>query len=188
MSDIAKCPLCQQYIDLTFNSGICPKCGQSIAGLDIQPDPPSGPYGVGGWLLLLCVGLTVLGPLLNINTIKSSITMVNQLNGAYPPLEKAINIEVGLLFILIFFSFYAGISLWAKRPHAVKKAKIFLITLAVFSIADLIIVLQAVPPSVARIAVNESFPQVIRPVLTAIVWYAYLSNSQRVQNTYPSEN
>lgn len=37
MSDIAKCPACQKYIDVTFKVEKCPKCQSDLSNIDIKP-------------------------------------------------------------------------------------------------------------------------------------------------------
>jgi endogenous inhibitor of DNA gyrase (YacG/DUF329 family) len=37
MSDIAKCPACQKYIDVTLKIDNCPKCQADLSNIDIKP-------------------------------------------------------------------------------------------------------------------------------------------------------
>jgi hypothetical protein len=36
MSDTAKCPFCQKYIDVTFKLESCPKCNKSLARIELK--------------------------------------------------------------------------------------------------------------------------------------------------------
>jgi phage FluMu protein Com len=36
MSDTARCPFCQKYIDVTFKLESCPKCNKSLAGIELK--------------------------------------------------------------------------------------------------------------------------------------------------------
>jgi phage FluMu protein Com len=36
MSDTARCPFCQKYIDVTFKLESCPKCKKSLAGIELK--------------------------------------------------------------------------------------------------------------------------------------------------------
>ena len=184
MSDIAKCPLCQKYIDVTFNSETCPQCGGNIASYNVKPETHSQYYGVGGWLLLLCVGMTILGPLLNLAAISSEIAESNKISAFIPEIETAVKIEVGVMLVITALGFYAGISLWTKRPNAVLKAKIYLILLPFATILALYSIYMVLPPMVQQPFIRESTFPVIRTVIYSIVWFLYLSNSQRVAETY----
>lgn len=80
MSDVAKCPLCQKYIDITFNSETCPQCGGNLTAQDLKPEVRGQYYGVGGWLLLLCVGMTILSPLINLMAIAREVSDSNKIS------------------------------------------------------------------------------------------------------------
>jgi hypothetical protein len=36
MSDTARCPFCQKYIDVTFKLESCPKCNKSLARIELK--------------------------------------------------------------------------------------------------------------------------------------------------------
>lgn len=46
MSDVAKCPYCQKYIDVTFGVENCPKCKADVRAVDFSPsiDPSKSMY------------------------------------------------------------------------------------------------------------------------------------------------
>lgn len=184
MSDVAKCPMCQKYIDITFNSETCPQCGGNIANYNLQPEVHSQYNGVGGWLLLLCVGMTILGPLFNFFYITQEIAASNKISAYYPEVETAVKIEVAFTIFLIVCSMYAGISLWTKRPNAVFKAKIYLLLLPVITILSIFITYSMMPPVIQNALLKESTVPLIRTVLYSVIWFIYLSSSQRVAETY----
>ena len=145
MSDIAKCPLYQKYIDTSFMVDSCPKCGGNLSGVELKNEAAkySPYYGVGGWLLLFCISLTIISPLINISSIMSNLSEVGKLGEMFPSLVTIIYVEVALLLLLTAFSIYAGYRLWTIKPNAVGTAKIYLIVLVVFSVLDLLIVMMA---------------------------------------------
>jgi hypothetical protein len=135
------------------------------------------PAGVRGWLLLFCVVLTFLNP----------ASIAYQMVVA---LRLGLDV-VGTVYVLGYsaialFSLTAGLFLWQVRPNAVTTAKIFLLTQAAFAVALWMKVLLGAaktPDSAAASALGILF----RPLLFAVIWYAYLTKSKRVQATYPMD-
>lgn len=190
MSDVAKCPLCQKYIDNTFKQNSCPKCGGNISGYELKNEAAkySPYYGVGGWLLLFCVSLTILGPLVNLGSIGRNLSEVNQSGTMLPSLVTIVYVEAALALVLTAFSIYAGVSLWMIRPKAVGTAKIYLIVLVVFSVIDLLLVMTVeLPAPVASAAMGAGIGAIVRSAIYAGIWFAYLSKSERVYATYLAE-
>jgi len=187
MSDVAKCPLCQKYIDITFNPETCPQCGGNLTSQNLKPEARGQYYGVGGWLLLLCIGMTILGPFLSLMAIAREVTESNKISAYIPEIETAVKIEAAFTIILISLSIYAGISLWAIRPKAVLKAKLYLILLPILSILSIFLTESVLPQSVKDAFIRESIYPLIRTVLYAVFWFLYLSNSQRVAETYADQ-
>jgi hypothetical protein len=132
---------------------------------------------VRGWLLLLCVLLTILIPL----------TTLDQIEVAR---ESRLNL-FGIIYTLFsgalaIFSAIAGVSLWARRPNAVLTAKLFLLALAAFAVAVYVKFLiwggvKHGPHSAQSLII----PILAKPLLFAAVWYSYLIKSKRVQATFP---
>ena len=114
--------------------------------------------GVGGWLLLFCVGLTILSPL---------------------NLLLEISKESGFTFVVIFdiclicFCIYTGFCLWTVRPNAVKLAKIYLIILFIIGILAII-----------GSKSSEEYGVSFRTILASIIWFSYFYKSKRVKATY----
>ena len=184
MSDVARCPLCQKYIDITFNPETCPQCGGNLTDQNLKPEVRGQYYGVGGWLLLLCVGLTILGPLINLMSLAREVADSNKISAYIPEIETAVKIEAAFTILLIALSIYAGISLWAIRPKAVLKAKLYLILLPILTVISILLTESVLPQTVKDAFIRESIYPLIRTILYAVFWYLYLSNSQRVAETY----
>ncbi len=191
MSDIAKCPLCQQYIDTTFNQDNCPKCGGSLVGQVLKNEAAkySPYYGVGGWLLLFVVGLTILGPLINLGTVGTNLSEAEKIREIFPSLVPIIYMETALVLLVTAFSIVAGIMLWTVRPKAVSVAKLYLVVLVVFSVLDLVLISGAgLPEPAASAAVNAGITGIFRSGIYALIWFLYLSKSDRVHATYFAED
>lgn len=163
---------------------MCPLCGREST-IQLQPSsqPPGGGFpgpalgaryapapahstelrGVGGWLMLFCVMLTILTPLGNLLTLR-----VNSSGrwGIY-------------YFAIIVSSLAVGIQVWRVAPDALTWLKVYFITFAAWEILRIVYV----------VIVNHAgfdLPMVyrIRTLLWIAIWTAYFSQSERVRATF----
>ncbi|MBI3475772.1 MAG: DUF2569 family protein [Acidobacteria bacterium] len=133
--------------------------------------------GVGGWLAFFCVSLTIFAP-------------ITQLRLAWIPLKSLLSpglLAQATLFRLIvmfviysglaLFSAVCGIRLWSENPRGPTVTKAYLVISPVLVIAFYCIV--------SMIGIHVDLYQVILGRLgPAVCWYAYLSTSERVRQTY----
>jgi hypothetical protein len=147
-----------------------------------QTSADSGLKGVGGWLLFLCVMLTVVNPLLIGITLANEIYTVVQREYVEDWLWRLVWAEMILGSLVILFGVYAGMALWKVRPHAVQFALTYIVILPLYVIALEVVAIVVVPNATAL-----SFDGVAigRSLVGAIIWMAYLQRSVRVRNTYP---
>jgi hypothetical protein len=141
--------------------------------------------GVKGWLLLLCMLLTIFDPsivLVNLFVISDSARASYDL---HPEVFRLILISGILGITLAVFSMYAGLSLWRLAPNAVTTARLYLIALAALS------VLLSFLPSLLGVSRDSqgavSEVNLLNALLTLVyvaVWYSYLGRSRRVRATY----
>jgi len=145
-------------------------------------------HGVRGWLLLLAVLLTIVGPILTLIGVASDMGTAERLGGQFPGLETALEINAFVALLFAIYSAYAGWGLWTKRPRAVSTAKEFLIAVLVANILMPILVLMVADlPDREFFAV--SFDGIARAIGIAVwvaIWYSYLRRSKRVRATYAS--
>jgi len=80
-----------------------------------------------GWLLLLCVGLTILGPLYAVASLTGSFRELTPLFDQFPGLMVLLVVDTTFTVGLMTFSIYAGVALWQIRPGAVSTAKRYLL-------------------------------------------------------------
>lgn len=154
--------------------------------------PPAAPEqssvsAVGGWLLLLVLGLIFIDPLMGSGRINSDFMSVED---QYPNLKSIA--EWGtyksatwwtFLFVCCL-SFYAGLGLVKDRSMlAVKRAKFIL-----WVIGPLASLILRVFLPVLFFGKSEPDPQfvgsMIASIIAAAIWTAYLSKSKRVKATY----
>jgi len=151
------------------------------------PVSGEGTAGVGGWLLLLILGLMFLGPIMGVGRINDGFISAES---QYPNLKQVAAWgtykSATWLAYLIFcsLSFYAGLGLAEGRDTSVvKRAKILLWVIGPGASLFMGLVLPAVIFGRA-----ESDPGTvgayIGAVIVAVIWTGYLSKSKRVQATY----
>jgi len=141
--------------------------------------------GVRGWLLFLCVTLTVLDPsavLINLFVIADAARPYFAGN---PGFFRLILVNGVAGITLSVFSLYAGIWLWKCFPGALTVARKYLRTVFAYSI---------LAPFLPRLvgstfhASRETFALACLNSLFTIfylgIWYLYLNRSARVRATY----
>ena len=156
---------------------------------DQLPTPPAGPRyrGVGGWLLLLCLGLTVFNPIITFVRLAESYRSPPQSFEQFPGLLVIMVIDTVLSVALMAFSIYAGAQLWRIRPGAVRIAKRYLLCLLGYQAVVVIYPFLAGLPAQANPAMFEEVGKnVFRGALYVAIWYSYLNKSERVRATYAS--
>lgn len=141
--------------------------------------------GVGGWLLFLCISLTVLAPLAILSGLNLEVEFAQQITGQYPTFASALMYVTLFRLVLVYLSIRAGVLLWKKKAGAVSKAQTFLVTYAAYSL--LLICLPYfgdLPPGPQEIVRNAFGISAMRTLVYTIVWHQYLTRSVRVRNTY----
>lgn len=151
--------------------------------------------GVGGWLLLMCVLLTVLSPLSwLVFTAKYFMLFIIMCGGLlmafvpHPLLFAAYFAKHPLPLSLwafrtplistamLAYGFVAGYRLWRLHPDAVGFAKAFWLVNAI--VRALGFVLQSGQSQ------GQNLFAVALPTCVSLAWWGYLSSSRRVRNTY----
>ncbi|HRK36785.1 MAG TPA: DUF2569 family protein [Burkholderiaceae bacterium] len=154
----------------------------------IKPKIKSGPSGVGGWLLLLVIGMLALGPLLGAGRINADFMMAERQYPNLGSLAEWITFKRTTWWafaVVAAISMYGGWDLVSSRDWSVvNRAKVILwLTGPIASI-----VLAIVIPLAVFGKTEASDPQFIgafiASVIAASIWTAYLSKSKRVRNTY----
>ena len=142
--------------------------------------------GVGGWLLLLCVGLTVLSPLLVTIGIVRAYLGDSPYFDRFPRLRVVLLVDTALRIALTAYGVWVGLRLGNVRPGAVQAAKrYFQVSLVYLVVAALLPFAAGLPseanPTLAIAVARQTVPALIGVAL----WYAYLVRSKRVKATYP---
>lgn len=131
--------------------------------------------GVGGWLALFILGMTIFSPIL------TALNLVKEFEG----LGLVAIFDAVISVPLMFFGIYAGVRLWKIRPNAVRTAKRYLVAYFVYSAAILLLViLGSISAQTNEKTSSQEIVTVARSFIYAIIWYSYLAKSKRVAATY----
>jgi len=143
--------------------------------------------GVKGWLLLLCINLTILDPFAMLFNLVSITHFTKPHFDTFPPLLHLVLIGGACSLALMVFSVYAGISLWKVLPNAVSTVKKYFFAVFFYSLfSTLLPSLVGLPEKAqADFAANTALNSLIT-VLYIAAWYVYLNRSRRVKTTYES--
>jgi len=156
--------------------------------MDSQLQSPSEsssvPAEVSGWLLALCLILTVVLPATSLYRIISH-TIPTAI--AAQTLNRILLLSVySLLFsALAVLSFVAGLRLWLVKHHAIGFTRRFLLTYLIANAAYFVFWIAVIRPT-TRVAYAEmGWYHILGPAAFVFLWYTYLEHSKRVRNTYP---
>lgn len=163
-----------------LGSTFCTRCGRSLQAAEgpsaVTPKPAATHLrGVSGWLLLLCIALTIGIPLLTAYNWSKIIGIGSE---SFPWFSLLISV------VMATFSFIAGLFLWTIRKNAVPVTKAYFLTemaLPVFFGARLLIEMASTRIEMSPWTIFAVF---VRPILMAVLGYLYLVKSKRVRATY----
>jgi len=141
---------------------------------------PNNSKGVRGWLLILCIILTIVGPSVIVYSIMAGWRITSPLFEKVPGLEGLIVLDAVFNIALAAWSLYAGIRLWMAKPEADKTAKGFLIGLPILRALIFAIVVFS---DVRGLGIG-AFMSLIQSMVFAAIWKSYLDRSKRVQATF----
>lgn len=127
--------------------------------------------GVRGWLLFLCISLTILWPM------ETMASFGAQGEDIYHP-----NLPMIIDLIIAGCSVYVGVCLWRIRPKAVTKAMVFLWILT--GLTCLFIALALFGSGASPGELSKMIPSAFGAFVWTLSWLTYLKSSQRVAATY----
>lgn len=135
-------------------------------------------YGIKGWLLLLCIGTTILSPILSLSSIIEGFAVFREV---LPDGYKGFMVLAGLFDLFnMALSMFFGTRLWRKIPGSAKKlSNFFIVRAVVFSL------LTIVAFSIDETLGTEFSPLLFQVLLHTVIWCMYLAKSKRVRVTIP---
>jgi hypothetical protein len=145
--------------------------------------------GVGGWLLLFCVLVTIVGPAITVFSYSAEFARIlEDWDGFRTVPTFHLVTDVGGLG-LTAFAVYTGIALWTIKPNAVRTAKTLLIVgfaynaiteLACLSLGTSVLFWAPTP------TVESTVGDEVTNAISFVIWFTYFKESKRVKATYGS--
>lgn len=167
-------------VDISNNDNI--KEPDKIEKSDIYSESLAG---VGGWLLLLCILLTIIQPAFAIFTLSVSYNEVSQYYALFPGLKSNYELTIMIAVIMGILSIRAGIYLWQKLPEAVEVAKNYLKLNLFVSIAVAFLPFTAgLPSEMNSFLMSNTIYSIFGALVFFFLWHTYLNRSKRVKATY----
>ena len=150
----------------------------------LQTDISRG-KGVRGWLLVLCLMLTVVGPLISSWVMADKYESLAPFFAGSRSLEAAILVSIAIEACSVAFGIYAGIRLWSIRPGAVNTGKQALLLGLAANVITTALLIAAGPASAAEgRLLHQLTMNIIPDLIFFTVCFAYLNKSTRVHLTY----
>ncbi len=141
--------------------------------------------GIKGWLLLLCISLTMLDPCSILFNLLFVVNVVKPYFEQNPELLQLILINGTCSIALAVFSIYAGISLWKILPNAVVLARRYFACIFLYSIFSVFLpTLVGIPENTPHKVFGNNLFNSLITILYASAWYLYLKKSRRVKAVY----
>lgn len=153
----------------------CKFCGKDIFKVDLKDHKEMCHLqGIGGWLLLFVIILTIIQPLRLLYDVIANPSFYSYSSGVYD--------LTSLLWVLgiAIWGIVVGISIWRAKEKAIIWAKELLIISLVLSIVFTFLYSGLYPLEEQEILFKEIF----RSLVFFGFWFSYLNVSKRVKNTF----
>lgn len=141
--------------------------------------------GVKGWLLFLCLNLTILDP----SAVLANLFVVTEAAkpafDQHPEVLRLMLVNGVLRLALMVASLYAGISLWRGLAGAPAIAqKYFLAVFAYSAVAPFLPVMAGARDYASDNIIAMNCLNSLVTMVYVVTWYIYLKRSRRVKATY----
>lgn len=153
---------------------------------------PLGVSGLGGWLILIQIGLwfSVIMFLLQINQFTLTIlnkeiweVLTAQDSGYYHPLWAPVIIfEVVFNLLFLVFTVYAMMAFYRKKAILPRLMIIFYSLSFVVGVVDSLLLYQI--PIARELEDGSSIWDIARSAIACAIWIPYFRKSERVKNTF----
>src|SRR5262245_9871208 len=153
------CGLENHETTLRCDCGYDFQAGQVQKSYPTMDEPRDGPIGVGGWLLFFCLSLTVFSPLMTIVNLYWTYQELSSLFWQFPRLCIVTILDFILSLGIMCFSISTGVTLWQRKPYAVRTAKRYLVTVLLYTIIASILPFMVGLPSQVNMAIASDVIQ-----------------------------
>lgn len=194
------CTNCHKTIDVT--SKFCGSCGTKINQISSQdtliPNPAPAKNGLGGWLILVIIGLFISALFVSLPKIFSSLDALgsdtfsafSDTTSAYytPGFAEALLFEIISTIVLFCATIYLIILFFKKSKKFPKYYINILLANIAFLVISLCIWSSLVMPGEAQKVLNDTlsdqYKAITQSILSLLVWGSYMKKSMRVKHTF----
>lgn len=173
--------------DFGHRSPFAPQPGP---GFDSDDDDESPKAGIGGWLLFLCIWLTIVNPIGCVLSMRAWIVFFDHPNGGSDDALPIISLDIIVGAISMLGSVISGLFLWQRIRHAVRVAQAYLVLqlcLTVVYVGAVLVLTRHIHSHLAEVELADHVVGLLaRSFIYFLVWFFYLQNSTRVRMTYPT--
>jgi hypothetical protein len=139
--------------------------------------------GVRGWLLLLCVNLTILDPAAIVLGVFGALPLADFEKD--PEMLRFLLISGGCRLALAAFSVYSGTALWRILPDAPNTARRYFQAVSIYSAFALLLPgIVGLPEELYAQMAGATLVSSVVTLCYVAVWYVYLGKSRRVKATF----
>ena len=184
----------RELLELSDLPPILPERPSVVAQTSVAVKPV-GPSGVGGFLLLFCVVLTMIRPVFGVSSVVGTWASVGPILETHPMLAKIIFLQSFASLILVIYGFLTGCIIWSGSPNGRSVVRNYLpieliiflgVTLfAFFATAGL---WTGVGTGAFDQWIREAIGGMFRAVTYFLIWWFYFRVSKRVRNTYGDQH
>jgi hypothetical protein len=170
---------------IQLKSGFCTLAmSLKTTGIQATDIEPAIPPPVTGWLLLLCLLLTLVYPATSVYRILKALPSF--FDGHSPRFIFLLSAYCVVFLGLAVLGFIAGLKLWLVTPDAVRYARRWLWTYLFANFAYFGLWLVSAKHLSSLSVAEMGWYHVVGPIPSFALWYFYLENSKRVRATFPS--
>ena len=175
------------FITMTLGAFVCYKIYYTY---DIPAKVPEMNYrnSIGGWLVLFSIGLIISPVLILIEFFVTedflSPQVWNLWSSGYPEMTLLILFELIFNSLVLVTSIFVLIIFFQRRTIAPKIIVIYLSATLLLLIFDTMITLQIAPGAQSQAEISETYSEIGKSIIRALIWVPYLLISKRVKETF----
>lgn len=144
--------------------------------------------GIGGWLLMLCIWLTILNPFGCLISMRAWVAFLGHPKEGSDGILHLIALDIIVGATSMLGSVVSGLFLWQRFRHAVPVAQTYLVLqlcLTVIYVGVVLVLTEHIHLGATGMDLADHVVGLLaRSFIYFIVWFFYLRNSSRVHMTY----